>query len=62
MLWLNDAVNAEVRAVDPMETVKRIATMLFEGQPDQPAGVFGRNAAGISVDTTSATATANTTV
>lgn len=31
MLWLNDAVNAQVREADPMETVKRIATMLFEG-------------------------------
>jgi AcrR family transcriptional regulator len=31
MLWLNDAVNAQVRAVDPMDTVNRIATMLFEG-------------------------------
>jgi len=31
MLWLNDAVNAQVRQADPMDTVKRIATMLFEG-------------------------------
>jgi len=31
MLWLNDAVNAQVRQTDPMDTVKRIATMLFEG-------------------------------
>ncbi len=31
MLWLNDAVNAQVRQTDPMETVMRIATMLFEG-------------------------------
>jgi AcrR family transcriptional regulator len=31
MLWLNGAVNAEVRQMDPMETVMRIATMLFEG-------------------------------
>ena len=31
MLWLNDAVNAEVREADPMDTVMRIATMLFEG-------------------------------
>lgn len=31
MLWLNDAVNAQVRAADPMDTVTRIATMLFEG-------------------------------
>lgn len=30
MLWLNDAVNARVRRADPMQTVKRIATMLFE--------------------------------
>ena len=30
-LWLNDAVNAEVREADPMDTVMRIATMLFEG-------------------------------
>jgi len=25
------AVNAQVRAIDPMETVRRIATMLFVG-------------------------------
>lgn len=31
MLWLNDAVNAEVRERDPMDTVKRLAVMLFEG-------------------------------
>ena len=31
MLWLNDAVNAQVREADPMDTVMRIATMLFEG-------------------------------
>ena len=31
MLWLNDAVNEQVRRVDPMDTVMRIATMLFEG-------------------------------
>jgi AcrR family transcriptional regulator len=31
MLWLNDAVNAAVREMDPMDTVMRIATMLFEG-------------------------------
>lgn len=31
MLWLNDAVNAQVRQADPMKTVMRIATMLFEG-------------------------------
>jgi AcrR family transcriptional regulator len=30
-LWLNDAVNAHVRQADPMETVMRIATMLFDG-------------------------------
>jgi AcrR family transcriptional regulator len=30
MLWLNDAVNAQVRQADPMDTVMRIATMLFE--------------------------------
>jgi AcrR family transcriptional regulator len=30
MLWLNDAVNAQVRQTDPMDTVMRIATMLFE--------------------------------
>ncbi|CAM4198012.1 Bacterial regulatory proteins, tetR family [Mycobacterium basiliense] len=30
-LWLNDAVNAEVKAIDPMDTVMRIATILFEG-------------------------------
>jgi AcrR family transcriptional regulator len=30
MLWLNDAVNAQVRQADPMDTVTRIATMLFE--------------------------------
>ncbi|MDT5255364.1 MAG: hypothetical protein QOD10_444 [Mycobacterium sp.] len=30
MLWLNDAVNAQVRQADPMDTVLRIATMLFE--------------------------------
>jgi AcrR family transcriptional regulator len=29
MLWLNDAVNAQVREMDPMDTVMRIATMLF---------------------------------
>jgi AcrR family transcriptional regulator len=29
-LWLNDAVNAEVRQADPMDTAMRIATMLFE--------------------------------
>ncbi|OBK97289.1 TetR family transcriptional regulator [Mycobacterium asiaticum] len=31
MLWLNDAVNAGVKEADPMDTVLRIATMLFEG-------------------------------
>jgi AcrR family transcriptional regulator len=31
MLWLNDAVNAGVKTTDPMGTVERIATMLFEG-------------------------------
>jgi AcrR family transcriptional regulator len=31
MLWLNGAVNAQVREMDPMDTVARIATMLFEG-------------------------------
>ena len=30
MLWLNDAVNPELRATDPMATVERIAMMLFE--------------------------------
>jgi len=30
-LWLNDAINAQVREQDPMDTVRRIATMLFEG-------------------------------
>jgi AcrR family transcriptional regulator len=30
MLWLNDAVNPEVKAIDPMATVERIAMMLFE--------------------------------
>lgn len=28
-LWLNDAFNAQVRAADPMDTVNRIAAMLF---------------------------------
>jgi len=31
MLWLNDAVNARVKAADPMRTVERIARMLSEG-------------------------------
>jgi AcrR family transcriptional regulator len=30
MLWLDDAVDAGVKAGDPMATVERIATMLFE--------------------------------
>jgi hypothetical protein len=30
-LWLNDAVNAGVKATDPMRTVERIARMLFDG-------------------------------
>jgi hypothetical protein len=30
MLWLNGAVNARLKATDPMATVERIATMLFE--------------------------------
>jgi AcrR family transcriptional regulator len=30
-LWLNDAVNAAVKQADPMDTVARIATMLFDG-------------------------------
>jgi AcrR family transcriptional regulator len=30
-LWLNDAVNAQIKQADPMDTVMRIATMLFEG-------------------------------
>jgi AcrR family transcriptional regulator len=29
ILWLNDAVNDQVRQTDPMDTVMRIATMLF---------------------------------
>lgn len=31
MLWLNDAVNARVKATDPMRTVERIARILFDG-------------------------------
>ncbi|MBO0881167.1 MAG: TetR/AcrR family transcriptional regulator [Mycobacterium sp.] len=31
MLWLNDAVSAGIKATDPMGTVERIATMLFDG-------------------------------
>jgi AcrR family transcriptional regulator len=30
-LWLNEAVNAAIKQADPMDTVMRIATMLFEG-------------------------------
>ena len=30
-LWLNDAVSDQIRATDPTETVRRIATMLFAG-------------------------------
>ncbi|WP_144206122.1 TetR/AcrR family transcriptional regulator [Mycobacterium tilburgii] len=30
-LWLNSAVNADVKEADPMQTVTRIATMLFDG-------------------------------
>jgi len=30
-LWLNDAVNAHLKRTDPMDTVARITTMLFEG-------------------------------
>jgi AcrR family transcriptional regulator len=30
MLWLNDAVDAQVKATDPAATVERIARMLFE--------------------------------
>jgi AcrR family transcriptional regulator len=30
MLWLNDAVNPEVKAGDPIATVERIAAMLFD--------------------------------
>jgi AcrR family transcriptional regulator len=30
-LWLNEAVNSDVKKTDPMNTVARIATMLFEG-------------------------------
>ncbi|OBI54556.1 TetR/AcrR family transcriptional regulator [Mycobacterium sp. E787] len=30
-LWLNDAVNTHLKRSDPMETVARIATMLFDG-------------------------------
>jgi AcrR family transcriptional regulator len=31
MLWLNDAVPAEVAETDPMRSVERIAEMLFDG-------------------------------
>lgn len=30
-LWLNDAVHAAIKQADPMDTVARIAAMLFEG-------------------------------
>jgi len=30
MLWLNEAVNPELKAADPMASVERIAMMLFE--------------------------------
>jgi hypothetical protein len=30
MVWLNDAVNPELKATDPLATVQRIAMMLFE--------------------------------
>lgn len=30
-LWLNDAVAADVKAADPMDTVERIARLLFDG-------------------------------
>jgi hypothetical protein len=30
-LWLNDAVSAQVKEIDPLESVLRIATMLFAG-------------------------------
>ena len=30
-LWLNEAVNAAIKKADPMDTVMRIATMLFDG-------------------------------
>lgn len=30
-LWLNEAVNAQIKKADPMDTVMRIATMLFDG-------------------------------
>ncbi|MCV7400075.1 TetR/AcrR family transcriptional regulator [Mycobacterium fragae] len=30
MLWLNDAVDARTKAADPMASVERIATMLFD--------------------------------
>ena len=30
-LWLNGAVNDEIQSTDPMDTVRRIATMLFVG-------------------------------
>jgi len=31
MLWLNDAVNDAVKEADPTDSVRKIATMLFEG-------------------------------
>jgi AcrR family transcriptional regulator len=31
MLWLNDVVSEEVKAADPMETIERMALMLFDG-------------------------------
>lgn len=31
MLWLNDVVNARVKATDPVHTAERIARMLFAG-------------------------------
>lgn len=31
LLWLNSAVPEEVSRIDPMQTVERIATILFEG-------------------------------
>jgi hypothetical protein len=31
MLWLNDAVDTQVKGADPMDSVARIAKMLFEG-------------------------------
>jgi AcrR family transcriptional regulator len=31
MLWLNDAVNSETRAADPIALIERIGLMLFDG-------------------------------